>query len=83
MSNNKTPRIQYEQLFYNLLEASPLPVLIADRTLEVVAANQTALRLCGQQSFTTGQSLQDLLPEKNIVQLVQATIESGKAQKGQ
>ncbi|HTK07699.1 MAG TPA: ATP-binding protein [Ktedonobacteraceae bacterium] len=83
MSNNKTPRVQYEQLFYNLLEASPLPVLIADRTLEVVAANQAALRLCGQQSFTAGQSLQDLLPEKNIVQLVQATIESGKAQKGQ
>ncbi len=83
MSNSKKTRIHYHQLFYSLLEASPLPVLIADRDLLVLTANQAALRLCAQKEYASDLPLSQYLPDKNILQLVQMTIQTGKTQHGQ
>jgi len=80
---DKKPQVQYRQLFYSLLEASPLPVVIIDRELVVLAANEAALRLCEQKEFTPEQSLAQILPDKDVFQLVETTLQQGKPQRGQ
>jgi two-component system phosphate regulon sensor histidine kinase PhoR len=60
-----------------------LPVVIVDRDLVVLGANEVALRLCEQKEFIPEQSLAQMLPDKDVLRLVETTIRQGKPQKGQ
>jgi two-component system, OmpR family, phosphate regulon sensor histidine kinase PhoR len=58
-------------------------MLVIDRALLVLAANRPALQLCEQSSLAPEQTLSQILPNKEVLQLVQETLQSGKAQKAQ
>lgn len=69
----------YRQLFTTLLEAVPLPMFVVDRQLTVLNVNQRGLRLCDRTSLPPQISLDQLLHDDTVVQLVQETVQTAQA----
>jgi two-component system, OmpR family, phosphate regulon sensor histidine kinase PhoR len=69
----------YRQLFTALLEAVPLPMFVVDRQLTVLNVNQRGLRLCDRTTLPPQISLDQLLYDDTVVQLVQETIQTAQA----
>src|SRR5438105_6816440 len=75
--------IDYQHLFTSLLEAFPLPVLVVNTTLSICYYNQSALRLFEKTPPAQDMPLNTLLDDPTIVQLVQASIQTGHAHKAE
>ncbi len=73
--------IDYQHFFISLLEAFPLPVLIVNNTLSICYYNQSASRLFEQMPPTPAMPLDTLLDDPAIIQLVQASIQTGHSHK--
>jgi two-component system phosphate regulon sensor histidine kinase PhoR len=69
----------YRQLFTSLLEAVPLPMFIVDRQLTVLNVNRRGLDLCNSTKLSPSTSLDQLLHDDTVVQLVQETIQTAQA----
>ena len=74
--------LHYQHFYHALLEAMPWPVLIADRTLVLCACNQLAIELLGVTGEAQGQTLERWLPEREMLQPVRESVETGRPQKG-
>lgn len=71
--------INYERFFQQLLEVSPRPVIIVDRSLIICFYNQRAVQLLQTKEPMQGIALRSLLHEERILQLVSESIRSGQA----
>jgi two-component system, OmpR family, phosphate regulon sensor histidine kinase PhoR len=81
---DRTPvTINYQHFFQQLLEAAPWPVIIIDRGLTVHFYNQLAVQLLQSPSRLARKKLDRLIQDQAIIQLVQESIQSGKARSGE
>jgi two-component system phosphate regulon sensor histidine kinase PhoR len=69
----------YRQLFTTLLEAVPLPMFVVDHQLIVLNVNRRGLHLCDRTTLPPKLSLDQLLHDDTVVQLVQETIQTAQA----
>lgn len=77
-------QINYQHFFTELLEALPWPVLVIDRELAVHFCNAYARRLFAQaQPVLPGQRLGKLVPDQEMLSLVQESIQTGTQRKGE
>ncbi|HET9920236.1 MAG TPA: ATP-binding protein [Ktedonobacteraceae bacterium] len=77
-------QINYQHFFTELLEALPWPVLVIDRELAVHFCNAYARRLFAQaQLVLPGQRLGKLVPDQEMLSLVQESIQTGTQRKGE
>lgn len=72
----------YQQLFVGLLAALPTPTLIVDHLLSIRYYNQPLLSLLGRTSIMPGSSLDQVIQDPTLLQLVDECRQSGKAQQG-
>jgi two-component system, OmpR family, phosphate regulon sensor histidine kinase PhoR len=75
--------IDYQHFFQALLEAVPWPMLILDRSLYVHYNNQAAIKLLEAKEPLPGKNLDQLVPDKAILQLVQKSIEAETVTEGE
>src|SRR5947209_5085450 len=75
--------IDYQHLFTSLLEAFPLPVLVVNNTLAICYYNQSALRLFEKTPPLQDMPLDALLHDQTIMQLVRASIQTGRSSKAE
>lgn len=74
--------IDYQHLFRQLLAALPHPVVVVDAALAVRFANGYALALFEETPASAsieGMSLERLIPDTSIIQLVRQAVEGGSA----
>lgn len=77
------PAIDYKTLSLSLLEALPLPVFIVDHSLTICCYNPHGLQLsASSHSVLQGVSLDQVIDDCAIIQLVQESIETESSQKG-
>ena len=81
MSDRAT--IDYQHFFQALLEATPWPILIVDRSLAVCYYNQHALQLLEPQASLHVLRFDQLVPDAAILQLVEKSIETGSPGSGE
>jgi two-component system phosphate regulon sensor histidine kinase PhoR len=67
--------IDYRHFFQEMLEAIPWPLIIIDRSLSVHYSNHYAVQLLGSQEPLFHQTLDQLVPDKAILELVQKSIQ--------
>ncbi|GAC1431552.1 MAG: ATP-binding protein [Ktedonobacteraceae bacterium] len=72
----------YPILFRSLVQALPSPVLIIDRTLTILDANEAALRVSGIQGSLAGQTLEQAFRDAGITTLAQTSIQTGSVRRG-
>jgi two-component system phosphate regulon sensor histidine kinase PhoR len=70
----------FRLLFTSLLEALPLPVLVVDRSLVVCYYNRQSFHLFERSPFSATTTLDQVVSDPTIVQLVQRCIETGVVQ---
>jgi two-component system phosphate regulon sensor histidine kinase PhoR len=81
MSERST--ISYKHLFAQLVEAIPWPLLIINADLRIVYCNLQAGSLLGQAGHLVHKTLESVLDDTAIMQLIQTGIESGSTQSGE
>jgi two-component system phosphate regulon sensor histidine kinase PhoR len=69
--------IDYQEAFNNFLEAVSSPVFIVDRSLLIYFMNRSALRLCKLTELPAHSQLDQVLPEKDAVRMVQEAFHTG------
>lgn len=72
--------INYQHFFQKLLEATPWPIIIIDRSLSIHYYNQRAVHLLQMTEPLQGIQLDQLVQDSMILQLVQDSIRTGNAQ---
>ena len=80
--SNQPVDVSYQQLFNGLLEAVPLPVFVVDCSQTVHFVNQCGLNLCPIAHLAEPMTLDDMIHDVAIVQLVQESIQSGNMRHG-
>ncbi len=75
--------IDYQHFFQALLEATPWPILIVDRSLAVHYYNQYALQLLEPKASLRVLRFDQLVPDTAILQLVEKSIEAGSPGSGE
>lgn len=72
-----------EQLvFTSLVQALSSPILIIDRTLTILSANDAALRVSAMQEPLVGLTVEQALNDTAITQLVQTSVQTGSVRRG-
>ena len=67
--------IDYHHFFQEMLEAIPWPLLIIDRSLSVHYFNHNAVQLLEAQELLQNQTLDQLISDGAILELVQKSIQ--------
>ena len=75
--------INYQHFFKKLLEAEPWPVIIIDRNLSICFYNQRSVRLLEAAEPLQGVSLEQIIHDLAILQLVQESIHAGQVRNGE
>lgn len=75
--------INYQHFFNKLLEAAPWPVIIIDRNLSICFYNQRSVRLLETAEPLQGVSLEQIIHDQAILQLVQESIHTGQVCNGE
>jgi two-component system, OmpR family, phosphate regulon sensor histidine kinase PhoR len=70
--------IDYRHFFQEMLEAIPWPLLIIDRSLSVHFYNHDAVQLLEAQEPLQHQTLDQLISDKAILELVQKSVQLGR-----
>ena len=70
-------------MFKSLVQALPFPILILDSTLTIFDANEAALRVSGIQGTLVGQTIEQAFNDVDITTLVQTSIQTGSARRGE
>ena len=65
---------EYPVLFKSLVQALPIPILIVNRALTILDANEAALHMAGRQGALVGQTLEQAFADKRISALAQASV---------
>jgi two-component system phosphate regulon sensor histidine kinase PhoR len=88
--NEMVDTIDYRQFFFEMLAAIPWPVIIARRDLSVCFTNELSIRLLkstsvvvSQGSQTVSASLETMIPEASILQLVRESISTNSCRQGE
>lgn len=74
--------VSYQAFFTSLLEAMPLPLLVVNRALVIQYYNSSALRLDENVVLARGMTLDQVLRDPTMLQLVRDSIHNGKPLKG-
>lgn len=82
MLTDETP-IDYFHFFQKLLEAAPCPMLVIDRSLTVRYSNASATQLLRATEPLPGAKLDHLVQDGPILELVQASIQTGSPRSGE
>ncbi|GER87955.1 PAS domain-containing sensor histidine kinase [Dictyobacter vulcani] len=82
MSSDVNP-IDFKELFKSLMEATPLPTFVIDRTGVILHCNQRSLQLYAPTQWAPNLRLEQLIRNPAIMQLVQDSIRTNSLQKGQ
>ena len=69
--------INYQHFFKKLLEAEPWPVIIIDRNLSICFYNRRSVRLLEAAEPLQGVSLEQIIHDQAMLQLVQESIHAG------
>ncbi len=77
-----TSAVNYRQMFQSLLQAVPLPAFVVDRNLSICYCNQPAARLSGINTCAQGSPFDQVIHDETIIQLVQESIRTERAQQG-
>jgi two-component system phosphate regulon sensor histidine kinase PhoR len=77
--------IDYERFFFEMLRAIPWPVLIVQRNLSVCFSNELAARLLktNVSLHAASPSLDEVIPDANILHLVHESIATNNSQQGE
>lgn len=81
MSDSTT--IDYQYFFCELLEAAPWPVIIIDRNQSICFYNQLAVQLLEAAEPMQGLRLDQIVHDQAVLQVVQDSISTGQARKGE
>lgn len=73
-------QIDYKHFFQQLVRALPWPTLVIDTELQILQTSQQAQTLLGLNAETEKLSLEQLIQDSRIVQLIQNSIQSTTAQ---
>lgn len=73
--------IDYQETFRSFLEAISSPVFIVDRSLLIHFTNWPALQLCKLTTLTSNSQFDEVMPEKEVVQIVKEALHSGAPHK--
>ncbi len=74
---------EYSVLFKSLVQALPSPILIIDRTLTILSANEAAIRISGIQGTLVGQTLEQAFHNTGLTTLAQTSVQTGSARRGE
>jgi two-component system phosphate regulon sensor histidine kinase PhoR len=80
--SDASTEIELHELSKSLLEATPLPTFIIDRSSSILYSNQHALQLSSTTAWTPGLPLTTFIDNPAIIQLVQSSIETNSPQHG-
>ncbi|GCE26632.1 hypothetical protein KDA_21160 [Dictyobacter alpinus] len=75
--------IDFNELFKSLMEATPLPAFVIDRTGTILHCNQRGLQLYEPTQWVPNMRLGQLIRNPAIMSLVQSSINTNSQQKGQ
>jgi two-component system, OmpR family, phosphate regulon sensor histidine kinase PhoR len=75
--------INYRHFFHTLLEATPWPMIVIDRSLAICYFNQLAARLFETTEPLRGLKLDQLVEDELLLQLVRESMQAGLPRKGE
>jgi len=73
---------EQQLLFNSLVQALPSPVLIVNRTLTILYANEAALKVSDIQEPLVGLTVEQALHDTDITHLVQTSVQTGSVRRG-
>ena len=73
---------EQQLVFDSLVQALPAPILVVNRTLTILSANDAALIVANIQEPLVGLTIEQALHDAGITQLVQASIQTGNTRRG-